>query len=118
MSHYSEKLLNPRWQKKRLEILQRDKWSCQICLDKSNTLHVHHLVYHGGLDPWDYEDKDLLTLCDAHHDVIHAMEIPVPIILLWKDKKELFEPILPDKLNELFKEFISHVIAVKGTSLV
>lgn len=111
MSNYSEKLLDPRWQKKRLEILQRDEWSCQICLEKGKTLHVHHLAYQKGLDPWEYQDKDLTTLCDTHHDIIHTMEIPIPIIWLWKDKKELFEPITPDKLNDLFKEFISHVIA-------
>lgn len=33
-SDYSQKLLDPRWQRKRLEILQRDDFTCQVCSDK------------------------------------------------------------------------------------
>ena len=32
---YSEKLKDPRWQKKRLEILERDNFRCQYCGDKN-----------------------------------------------------------------------------------
>lgn len=39
---YSEKLLDPRWQKKRLEILARDNWTCQRCGAVNCELHVHH----------------------------------------------------------------------------
>lgn len=64
---YKEKLLDPRWQKKRLEILQRDDWACQRCFDTENTLHIHHRLYKKGLDPWEYEDNWLVTLCaDCH----------------------------------------------------
>lgn len=65
---YSEKLKDPRWQKKRLEILERDKWFCQRCFDGENTLHVHHLRYIPGRDPWDYDDKLLITLCAECHE--------------------------------------------------
>jgi len=62
---YSEKLKDPRWQKKRLEILQRDNWACQICGDDENTLHVHHYKYCG--EPWEVDSKYLKTLCaDCH----------------------------------------------------
>ncbi len=40
---YSEKLKDPRWQKKRLEIFQRDEFHCQQCGDGENTLCVHYL---------------------------------------------------------------------------
>ena len=32
--NYSEQLKSPKWQKKRLEIMQRDKFTCQLCGDK------------------------------------------------------------------------------------
>lgn len=62
---YSEKLKDPRWQRKRLEILQRDDWACQCCRDKASTLQVHHKQYHGN--PWDAPDDSLETLCEECH---------------------------------------------------
>jgi len=66
---YSEKLKDPRWQKKRLEILNRDEWTCQQCFSTSETsiLNVHHLRYFSNLDPWDYDAEHLLTLCKECH---------------------------------------------------
>lgn len=64
---YSEKLRDPRWQKKRLEILNRDDWTCCSCLDASSPLAVHHLVYRAGKDPWEYENDELITLCESCH---------------------------------------------------
>jgi hypothetical protein len=64
---YSEKLKDPRWQKRRLQILQRDEWRCQRCLDDQTTLHVHHRFYERGKEPWDYEDRVLVTLCEECH---------------------------------------------------
>lgn len=65
---YSEKLKDPRWQKKRLEILDRDKFTCQSCFDTTKTLHVHHLDYEKGLDPWDYPGHYLMTMCEDCHE--------------------------------------------------
>lgn len=67
-SEYSNKLLDPRWQKKRLEILNRDEFVCQRCYDNESTLHVHHLYYEAGKEPWEYEQKDLITLCSDCHE--------------------------------------------------
>lgn len=64
--NYVEKLKDPRWQKKRLEILERDNWTCQCCLSTESTLHVHHKIYE-KCDPWEYDDKYLTTLCDECH---------------------------------------------------
>lgn len=68
MSTYSEKLRDPRWQKKRLQILNRDNFTCQWCQDTESTLHIHHLKYKG--DPWDIEDEFLITLCETCHQYI------------------------------------------------
>lgn len=65
---YAQKLKDPRWQKKRLEILNRDEFACRICGDKKKTLHVHHRAYAKGLEPWEVEDAALLTVCEGCHE--------------------------------------------------
>jgi len=64
---YAEKLRDPRWQKLRLLILERDNWQCTDCLDKTSTLHVHHLDYEKDVEPWDYPEYYLITLCETCH---------------------------------------------------
>jgi hypothetical protein len=64
---YSEKLRDPRWQKKRLEIMQRDCFACRNCRDKESTLNVHHQWYKRGAEPWDYDADSLVTLCESCH---------------------------------------------------
>lgn len=65
---YADKLKDPRWQKKRLEILERDKWMCRACGDKEKTLHVHHIFYLPNTDPWDIPSGLLVTFCcDCHN---------------------------------------------------
>lgn len=73
MSNYSELLKDPRWQKKSLEILSADRWCCRNCESKTRTLHVHHLYYEKGCDPWDYPDGALITLCNECHEEAHKI---------------------------------------------
>lgn len=70
---YAEKLKDPRWQKKRLLICERDGWKCRNCDDASKTLHVHHCHYVKG-NPWDTPDELLLTLCASCHDARQVVE--------------------------------------------
>ncbi len=65
---YAEKLKDPRWQRKRLEIFERDEWHCQCCLDGENTLVVHHLRYEKGKEPWEYPNECFKTLCESCHN--------------------------------------------------
>lgn len=65
---YGDLLKDPRWQKKRLEIFERDGWRCVWCKKENETLHIHHVDYQMGLKPWEYSNDQLLTLCeDCHH---------------------------------------------------
>ena len=64
---YAEKLKDPRWQKKRLEIFERDGWKCRRCGAEDQTLAVHHVKYVKDAEPWDYQGEDLLTLCENCH---------------------------------------------------
>lgn len=78
---YSEKLKDPRWQKKRLEILERDSWACVYCGDTKSTLHVHHEIYEGR-NPWDTPGYCLSTLCEECHEVEHLTFTPLEKQLL------------------------------------
>jgi hypothetical protein len=69
--NYKQKLLDPRWQKKRLSIFERDSWKCKICQSSEETLHVHHVFYEQHLDPWEYPDYALITLCSECHETEH-----------------------------------------------
>lgn len=64
--NYSEKLKHPKWQKKRLEILNRDNFTCKLCGDTETELHVHHLKY-SGPNPENAPNEYLETLCKVCH---------------------------------------------------
>ncbi len=70
MKSYSEKLRDPRWQKKRLEILNRDDWTCKFCKSKEIEFHVHHETYIKRREPWDYPDENFTSLCKDCHLVV------------------------------------------------
>ena len=71
---YFEKLKDPRWQKKRLEVLESNEWRCERCMDAESTLHVHHRQYFKGREPWDYEVGQLSALCEECHAATHEDE--------------------------------------------
>lgn len=71
MSDYWQKLKDPRWQAMRLRIMERDKFSCRDCKDEKSTLNVHHAFYRKGRDPWEYDESDLITLCETCHENRH-----------------------------------------------
>lgn len=73
------------WNKKSIEIRQRDKYLCKVCINNLyNTiniynydkLEVHHIVplnedYDKRLD-----NNNLITLCKYHHNLAEHNEIP------------------------------------------
>lgn len=64
---YYELLQSPHWQRKRLEIMGRDKFKCRDCGADDKPLHVHHVYYEKGRMPWEYDDHLLITVCDECH---------------------------------------------------
>lgn len=74
---YSKLLRDPRWRAKRIEILERDKYTCKLCGKKKEdgvVLHVHHIMYHKGLMPWEYRNRELITLCEECHNNFHKKQ--------------------------------------------
>jgi hypothetical protein len=90
---YAEKLKSPEWQKRRLDILNRDNWACQYCTDTKAQLHVHHLKYSG--DPIKEPDENLITACCACHQIIswvkknQKVDITATTKYLFPDENEL-----------------------------
>lgn len=77
MAAYWEKLKDPRWQKKRLEVLQRADFKYENCGTSDKTLHVHHGYYARGVEPWDYEDETLWCLCEECHELAENARLDV-----------------------------------------
>jgi len=70
-SAYAEKLKDPRWQRKRLEVLSRTDFKCENCGDGETTLHVHHSFYERGREPWEYDAETLRSYCADCHETWH-----------------------------------------------
>lgn len=79
---YSEMLKSPLWQKRRLQMLEKAGWKCELCQRKEKTLHVHHLIYRAGHLAWEYEDKELVVLCECCHETVHERDLTGSMVLL------------------------------------
>lgn len=80
---YAEKLKDPRWQKKRLEILNRDSFTCRKCKDTKTTLHVHHTTYSSHMEPWEIPSEWLITLCSECHESEGSTPIGYKLLALY-----------------------------------
>jgi hypothetical protein len=72
-SSYASKLRDPRWQKKRLEVMQHRDFCCEVCGDSKSTLNVHHKQYLKGHEPWDYHVEQLCCICESCHEEYHYL---------------------------------------------
>lgn len=68
---YTEQLKDPRWDKKRKEVLKRDNFTCVCCYAIKVKLNVHHGVYFKEKMAWEYDNIYLHTLCDPCHERTH-----------------------------------------------
>jgi hypothetical protein len=67
---YSDYLTSPEWKSKRNEVLKRDKYLCQSCLDAFAT-QVHHKSYRLEDLTGDVPAFDLVAICTPCHENIH-----------------------------------------------
>ena len=68
---FAESYNTAEWQKTKNRILERDKYTCQICGSTTGVMQVHHITYkHCNGKAYNAPDEDLITLCcDCHnHD--------------------------------------------------
>lgn len=59
----------------KMEVLERDGYSCQFCYTHRNLDSPHHILYRsrGGKD----ESDNLITLCRKCHDFVHANNVKI-----------------------------------------
>ena len=81
-TEYQKKLLDPRWQKKRLEIFNRDNFTCRNCDCSTDTLHVHHISYQKKKNPWEVNNDCLITTCYLCHDLLEQFKPLLDINLI------------------------------------
>jgi len=74
---YHERLKDPRWQKKRLGVLERANWACEGCGTQEVNLQIHHGYYEREALPWEYSEEALYCLCDDCHERAEAARAAV-----------------------------------------
>lgn len=79
---YAEQLAHPKWQRRRLEMLNAAGWACTTCGNEDKQLHVHHRVYIKGRQVWDYSDHELVVLCHVCHGTEHEAKDLLDQLLL------------------------------------
>ena len=89
---YQQQLLDPRWQKKRLEIMSRDHWRCRDCGNWQKQLTVHHCIYIRTCYLWECPEELMLTLCWPCHKTRQQMEESIHVSLakilsVWPQKR-------------------------------
>lgn len=67
---YFELLKDPRWQRKRLEIMKEADFACVHCGEMEKPLNVHHGYYEKGKMPWEYPNNTLHCLCEDCHRIV------------------------------------------------
>jgi 5-methylcytosine-specific restriction endonuclease McrA len=92
---YAEKLRRPRWQRKRLELLQSTDFTCELCGATDQQLQIHHPIYRVGVEPWDYPTDTLMVLCLQCHEERQEIErqffYKVSLAIRYKNNTELKE---------------------------
>jgi hypothetical protein len=67
----AEQYNHPLWQKKRLEVMQRDHFHCMFCGSREKQLHVHHNTYDGAY-LWTCSLASMITVCGECHEKMHG----------------------------------------------
>lgn len=99
---------HPKWQEKRLEILNYAEFQCQLCGNKEEKLDVHHCRYRQGKKPWEYPNGWLVCLCRTCHEKHHGKslaETPPP------KEEEVIQAAIPVSPSPEFEQLKCLVIA-------
>jgi hypothetical protein len=116
---YADKLKDPKWQKRRLEIFERDNWMCRLCKDDKQSLVVHHLCYFPKIEPWEYEDKYLLTLCEPCHEkndfkTLGGLVDKIILDAFLQSRRRMLEDILENNYDPELSRQLDLVLCLLG----
>jgi len=70
---YYEMLKHPKWQKKRLEVLELNRFRCENCGNAEDQLNIHHGYYDNSLKLWEYDNDTLYCYCETCHKEAHEL---------------------------------------------
>lgn len=79
-----------KWHLKSKEIKERDNYLCRICIlnlyntvykFNTETLETHHIIPINEDDTKAFDDFNLITLCNYHHDMADKGDIPREFLL-------------------------------------
>ena len=62
-----------KWEERKLQIMKRDSFTCQACGCKE-LLVVHRFNIIKGMNMWEYDEGNLITLCSECHKKIHNIK--------------------------------------------
>jgi 5-methylcytosine-specific restriction endonuclease McrA len=108
LNTYQRLLRDPRWQKKRLAILNSANWHCQDAgCDSPDEipLEVHHCYYLYGKKPWDYPDDAFLALCEPCHRERQKLENELKLNLLKR-----LRPVPIRRMAKLFWSWLDEAL--------
>lgn len=70
MQNYLEQLKDPRWQRLRLRVMERENFACEECHSSEKSLNVHHCFYLPDKAPWEYPLYTFRCLCEDCHKAV------------------------------------------------
>ena len=111
---YNDKLKDPRWQRKRLEIFHRDNFTCVICKDESTSLCVHHIAYLPNVEPWDQPIYLMVTECED----CHSSELYYPPEVKISRLKNIMLRIILEELEKSTTEIYDKKLSLKLDSVI
>lgn len=82
---YREQFKDPRWQRRRLEILKGADFTCVECGNTMDEFHVHHRYYVPERMVWEYPDFALLAVCHICHEKEHQTVKSIHFLEQWLD---------------------------------
>ena len=107
--NYKSQYLHQKWQKNRLEILERDSFTCQLCASDTKTLNVHHKKYIRGREVWDYKNSNFITLCCLCHKRAHISDEHLTA-LYNKPNIKNSETTDEKPVSELYAKLINYIL--------
>jgi HNH endonuclease len=104
--------MNKNWHKIREQVLERDKYICQTCLNVTERLAAHHVIPRSknGSDSLD----NLTTVCNTCHGLIEIAKkfnnepIETTVIRIYQSTKEKLETLYMGKFS--YDEIINKLI--------
>lgn len=70
---YSQKLKSDQWIEFARRMKENANYSCQVCRRGKVILQVHHWFYEYGREPWEYDQEEVIVLCEGCHKEYHAL---------------------------------------------